>query len=114
MLMSEPDGPRYRSLAKTEQRASKAHETVEREVRDVSLVTVDSLRADHVGCDGYDRDTTPAVDDLATTDHRFENAVVVETDEATNHPTKLRVRRMTADRLVAVAVRALSASRRCA
>lgn len=31
----------------------------------VVLVTVDSLRADHVGCYGYDRDTTPNIDKLA-------------------------------------------------
>ncbi len=31
----------------------------------VLLVTIDSLRADHVGCYGHDRDTTPAIDDLA-------------------------------------------------
>jgi arylsulfatase A-like enzyme len=32
----------------------------------VVLVTVDSLRADHVGCYGYDRETTPNIDELAT------------------------------------------------
>jgi arylsulfatase A-like enzyme len=31
----------------------------------VVLVTIDSLRADHVGCFGYDRDTTPVIDGLA-------------------------------------------------
>jgi len=31
----------------------------------VLLVTVDSLRADHVGCYGYERPTTPTLDDLA-------------------------------------------------
>lgn len=31
----------------------------------VILVVVDALRADHVGCYGYDRDTTPFVDSLA-------------------------------------------------
>jgi arylsulfatase A-like enzyme len=31
----------------------------------VVLVTVDSLHADHVGCYGYDRDTTPNIDQLA-------------------------------------------------
>ncbi len=32
----------------------------------VVLVTVDSLRADHVGAYGYDRDTTPVIDELAS------------------------------------------------
>lgn len=31
----------------------------------VVLVTIDSLRADHVGAYGYDRETTPVIDDLA-------------------------------------------------
>ncbi|MFD1512911.1 sulfatase [Halomarina rubra] len=43
-------------------------------MRDVLFITVDSLRADHVGCYGYDRPTTPNVDDLAGEGHTFENA----------------------------------------
>ena len=43
-------------------------------MRDVLFVTVDSLRADHLGCHGYDRDTTPVVDGLAANGHRFANA----------------------------------------
>ena len=31
----------------------------------VIVVMVDALRADHVGCYGYDRDTTPFIDTLA-------------------------------------------------
>ncbi|MEF8775771.1 MAG: sulfatase [Haloarculaceae archaeon] len=31
----------------------------------VLLVTIDSLRRDHVGCYGYERNTTPVIDDLA-------------------------------------------------
>lgn len=38
------------------------------------LVTVDSLRPDHLGCYGYGRETAPTVDDLAATSHRFTNA----------------------------------------
>ncbi|MFB6178665.1 MAG: sulfatase [Halorientalis sp.] len=41
---------------------------------DVLLVTIDSLRADHVGCMGYDRETTPAIDELAADGHTFTNA----------------------------------------
>jgi arylsulfatase A-like enzyme len=41
---------------------------------DLVFVTVDSLRADHLGCYGYDRPTTPTVDALAGDGHRFENA----------------------------------------
>ncbi|WP_256687149.1 sulfatase [Halococcus qingdaonensis] len=43
-------------------------------MRDVLLITVDSLRADHLGCDGYERETTPAIDALAANGHRFANA----------------------------------------
>ncbi|WP_136715457.1 sulfatase [Halorientalis salina] len=41
---------------------------------DIVLVTVDSLRADHVGCYGYHRETTPTIDDLAAESRRFTNA----------------------------------------
>ncbi|PSQ09997.1 sulfatase [Halobacteriales archaeon QS_5_70_15] len=35
------------------------------------LVTVDSLRADHLSCYGYDRETTPELDEYARRGHRF-------------------------------------------
>jgi arylsulfatase A-like enzyme len=37
----------------------------------ILLVTVDSLRADHVGYHGYERDTTPSLDRLATSASTF-------------------------------------------
>lgn len=40
----------------------------------VLLVTVDSLRADHVGYHGYERDTTPNLDRRAAGNHAFYNA----------------------------------------
>lgn len=40
----------------------------------VVLVTVDSLRADHVTWHGYDRPTTEALDSIAQESHVFENA----------------------------------------
>jgi arylsulfatase A-like enzyme len=43
-------------------------------MRDILLVTVDSLRADHLSCYGYDRETTPRVDSLAESGNLFENA----------------------------------------
>jgi len=43
-------------------------------MRDVLLVTVDSLRPDHLGCYGYDRNTTPFLDEFAEDAHRFTNA----------------------------------------
>ncbi len=40
----------------------------------VLLIVVDTLRADHVGCYGHRRDTSPAVDRLAAEGVRFERA----------------------------------------
>jgi arylsulfatase len=40
----------------------------------VLIVTVDSLRADHLGCYGYARDTSPAIDGLARQSMLFERA----------------------------------------
>jgi len=39
------------------------------------LVSIDSLRADHLGCYGYGRDTSPFLDRLAAEGARFEEAV---------------------------------------
>ena len=41
----------------------------------VLLVSIDSLRADHVGAYGYARDTSPAIDALARDGVLFENAI---------------------------------------
>ncbi len=41
---------------------------------DVFLITVDTLRADHLGCYGYRRDTSPAIDALAADGVLYENA----------------------------------------
>ncbi len=42
--------------------------------RDILLVTIDALRADHVGAYGYDRPTTPHIDALARDSLVFERA----------------------------------------
>lgn len=43
-------------------------------MRDIVLITVDSLRADHVGCYGYERNTTPTLDQLAANGQCYKNA----------------------------------------
>lgn len=43
-------------------------------MRDIVLITVDSLRADHVGWHGYDRETTPNLDALAAESRVFSQA----------------------------------------
>ena len=40
----------------------------------VILISVDTLRADHLGCYGYERDTSPFLDSLAADGVVFENA----------------------------------------
>jgi arylsulfatase A-like enzyme len=42
---------------------------------DILLVSIDSLRADHLGCYGYARNTSPTIDRLASEGVRFETAV---------------------------------------
>lgn len=42
--------------------------------QNIMLITIDSLRADHLGCYGYKRNTTPNIDALAQKATRFENA----------------------------------------
>ena len=40
------------------------------------LISIDTLRADHLGCYGYGRDTSPFIDSLAARGTLFENAYV--------------------------------------
>jgi arylsulfatase len=41
---------------------------------DVILITIDALRADHLGAYGYQKETSPRIDELARTATLFENA----------------------------------------
>ncbi|MFT5052641.1 MAG: arylsulfatase A-like enzyme [Chlamydiales bacterium] len=41
------------------------------------FVSLDTVRADHVGCYGYERPTTPVIDALAADGHRFDSAYTV-------------------------------------
>ena len=38
----------------------------EQRLPSIVLVSIDTLRADHLGCYGYERDTSPVIDALAT------------------------------------------------
>jgi hypothetical protein len=42
---------------------------------DIILISADTLRADHLGCYGYPRETTPAIDRMASRSSRFERAI---------------------------------------
>jgi len=55
----------------------------------VVLVTLDTLRADHVGCYGYPRATTPFLDTLAERGVRFTRALAAVSHTAPSHGTML-------------------------
>ncbi|MEQ1893625.1 MAG: sulfatase-like hydrolase/transferase, partial [Planctomycetota bacterium] len=55
----------------------------------VVLVTLDTLRADHVSCYGYPRATTPFVDSLAARGVRFTRAQAAVSHTAPSHATML-------------------------
>jgi arylsulfatase A-like enzyme/Tfp pilus assembly protein PilF len=56
---------------------------------DVYLITIDTLRADHVGCYGYKQVETPALDALAADGVRFTNAFTHSPITNTSHITIL-------------------------
>ncbi|MFB6227480.1 MAG: sulfatase [Halobacteriales archaeon] len=56
---------------------------------DVLFITVDSLRADHMGFLGYDRETTPTLDRLAGESVVFENATAHGPTTFTSFPSIL-------------------------
>lgn len=56
---------------------------------DVFLITIDTLRADHVGCYGYDQVRTPALDSLGKDGIRFAQAFTPSPITNTAHTTIL-------------------------
>ena len=44
-------------------------------IRNILLISVDTCRADHLSCYGYQRQTTPHIDALAKEGILFENAI---------------------------------------
>jgi len=59
------------------------------ELRPLALVTIDTLRADHVGAYGYPRATTPFLDRLAAHGVLFENAISSSSHTAPSHTTMM-------------------------
>jgi len=56
---------------------------------DVYLITIDTLRADHVGCYGYKQVETPALDAIAADGVRFTQAFTHSPITNTSHITIL-------------------------
>ena len=55
----------------------------------VVLITIDTLRADHVGCYGYQKVKTPNIDSLASEGARFDRAFAVVPVTLPSHTTML-------------------------
>jgi len=55
--------------------------------RNLVLISLDTLRADHVGAYGYARDTTPFLDSLAAEGALFENYVAASSSTRPSHMT---------------------------
>ena len=55
----------------------------------VVLVSIDSLRADHMGCYGYDRDTTPFLDSIAAEGVTYSAAIAASSWTLPTHITML-------------------------
>lgn len=53
------------------------HMTASTKQPNIVLITLDTVRADHLSCYGYERKTTPNLDRLASEGQRFENALAV-------------------------------------
>jgi len=71
------------------QTASPATGSAPKSAPDVFLITIDTLRADHVGCYGYKQIETPAIDGLATDGVRFTQAFTHSPITNTSHITIL-------------------------
>lgn len=55
----------------------------------IILVTIDTMRSDHLGCYGYFRDTSPFIDSLANRGILFENCYAPTSETVPSHATIL-------------------------
>ena len=69
--------------------ASEAQTPAKSTLPDVILITIDTLRADHVACYGYKQIRTPAIDSLAKDGIRFSQAFTPTPITNTSHATIL-------------------------
>lgn len=61
----------------------------ERPQPNVVLISIDTLRPDHLGCYGYDRATSPNLDRLASQGVVFDSAIAVHTNTTPSHASML-------------------------
>ncbi len=64
-------------------------DATDRAALNLLLVTIDTLRADHLGCYGYPQPTSPVLDDLAASALLFENAVAQSAVTPVSHASIL-------------------------
>lgn len=77
------------ALATANQATSQSTPAETRTHPDIYLITIDTLRADHVHCYGYDNIQTPALDSLAKDGIRFANAFTPSPITNTSHTSIL-------------------------
>ena len=68
---------------------SVAAQTSAKSPLNVVLITIDTLRADHLGCYGYKNIKTPNIDNLAAEGTRFERAFAVVPVTLPSHTSML-------------------------
>ena len=66
-----------------------AADTPQKNPPDIYLITIDTLRADHLHCYGYEKIATPAIDELAKSGIRFSQAFTPSPITNTSHTTIL-------------------------
>ena len=52
-----------------------SHESSEKKIRHVVLISIDTCRSDYLSCYGYPRETTPNIDTLANESFVFANVI---------------------------------------
>jgi arylsulfatase A-like enzyme len=62
---------------------------IPRDIRHVVLISIDTLRADHMGCYGYSRKTTPNIDALAAESTLFNHAIAPIATTLSSHCTMM-------------------------